>query len=178
MKTVYIDTELNCQYHVDHIASKANSILGLIQRSFEQSDMSMFKIIMCWIGKASPRICKCCVGTLYKKDIDTNETVQRRGTRMVPELRCYKYEDRLRRLDLPSLIYRRFRGDLIQTYKYIHGHYDIEQLMILEGPSRTRGHKYKIHKTRPKKTVRQRFLSLRISNTWNSLPKDILRRRY
>ena len=170
---VYIDTELNFRYHVDRIASKANSILGLIKRSFEQIDMSMFKSLFVGLVRPHLEYANVVWAPFYKKDIDAIEKVQRRGTRMLPELRCYNYEDRLRRLDLPSLIYRRFRGDLIQTYKYIHGHYDVEHLMILEGPSRTRGYKHKIHKTRPKKTVRQRFLSLRISNTWNSLPKDI-----
>jgi len=33
------------------------------------------------------------------------------------------YGERLRRMDLPSLMYRRLRGDVIETYKYLHGIY-------------------------------------------------------
>ena len=109
----------------------------------------------------------------FKKDIETIEKVQRRGTRKIAELRGSDNEDRLKRLNLPSLVYRRFRGDMIQTYKYMYGYYGVDPLMTLEKYSKTRGHALKIHKTRFKKTVRQRFFSLWVLNSWNSLPKDI-----
>ena len=35
------------------------------------------------------------------------------------------YEERLRYLDLPTLVYRRSRGDMIKTYKIVNGKYDI-----------------------------------------------------
>ena len=34
------------------------------------------------------------------------------------------YEERLKKLNLPSLEFRRARGDMIETYKIIHGVYD------------------------------------------------------
>ena len=34
------------------------------------------------------------------------------------------YEDRLRYLELPTLSYRRIRGDMIELYKIITGKYD------------------------------------------------------
>ena len=34
------------------------------------------------------------------------------------------YEDRLRALKLPSLGYRRVRGDMIEVFKITHGFYD------------------------------------------------------
>ena len=56
-------------------------------------------------------------------DIDAVESVQRRATRILPELRGLDYEARLRSLKLPTLTYRRLRGDVINVYKYIHGIY-------------------------------------------------------
>ena len=47
------------------------------------------------------------------------EAVQRRATKAIPELKDIPYEDRLRRLKLPALVYRRRRGDMIQTYKIL-----------------------------------------------------------
>ena len=39
---------------------------------------------------------------------------------MVPKLKDLEYEERLKRIDLPSLRYKRARGDMINTYKYPH----------------------------------------------------------
>ena len=48
------------------------------------------------------------------------ESVQRRATKIVPELRKLPYSDRLKSLNLPSIKYRQIRGDLIQAFKIIH----------------------------------------------------------
>ena len=61
-----------------------------------------------------------------KHDIDLIEGVQHRATRMVPGLAKLPYEDRLRKMDLPSLAYRRNRGDAIEVYKYLHGIYRVD----------------------------------------------------
>jgi hypothetical protein len=51
-----------------------------------------------------------------KKHIDTIENIQRRATKLIPGFSDLSYEDRLRRLKLPSLSYRRSRGDMIEVY--------------------------------------------------------------
>ena len=56
-----------------------------------------------------------------RKDILALEVVQRRFTRLIPELRGLDYEERLSRLGLYSLEFRRMRGDLIETYKIMKG---------------------------------------------------------
>ena len=48
------------------------------------------------------------------------EAVQRRATRMVPNLKNLNYHERLKKLNLYSLAYRRRRGDLIQVFKLMH----------------------------------------------------------
>ena len=59
-----------------------------------------------------------------QKHIISVENVQRRATKMVPGLRDLSYEARLRALKLPTLAYRRYRGDMIEMYKLSHGLYD------------------------------------------------------
>ena len=61
----------------------------------------------------------------YKKDMTLIENVQRRATRMVPELKGLEYEERLCALKLPSMAYRRIRGDVIEAYKYTHNMYNV-----------------------------------------------------
>ena len=56
-----------------------------------------------------------------KKDVDLLERVQRRATKLIPVLSKLSYEGRLKEMDLPSLVYRRIRGDSIDIYKYLHG---------------------------------------------------------
>ena len=65
---------------------------------------------------------------------------------MILELRGLAYEERLNRLGLYSLEFRRMRGDLIETYKIMKGIDKIEagKLFPLADETRTRGHSLKI----------------------------------
>ena len=42
----------------------------------------------------------------------------------LPELKKMHYFDRLKQLNLPTLTYRRSRGDMIETYKLLAWKYD------------------------------------------------------
>ena len=46
---------------------------------------------------------------------------------MVPELQGLEDEERLDRMDAPSLKYRRARGDMIDTYNYTHAEYTVNE---------------------------------------------------
>ena len=76
------------------------------------------------------------------KDINKIESIQRRATKMVIGLSDKIYEERLKYLNLPTLRYRRLRGDMINVYKYLHKLYwvDSEKLLPLNKDMRTRGH--------------------------------------
>ena len=52
-----------------------------------------------------------------KKDIEAFEKVQKRATKILPQLKHMYYSDRLKACKLPLLHYRRIRGDMIETYK-------------------------------------------------------------
>ena len=64
---------------------------------------------------------------ILRRDQILLENVQRRATKLIAELRDRDYEDRLRALKLPSLYYRRPRGDMIEAYKFTHSIYKTEQ---------------------------------------------------
>ena len=63
-----------------------------------------------------------------KKDITLLENVQRRATRIVRgfNIENVDYPKRLRRLELPRLVDRRVRGDMILTYRILNGLEDID----------------------------------------------------
>ena len=48
------------------------------------------------------------------------EKVQMRATKLVDGFGSLSYEDRLRKLELPTLVYRRARGDVIEVYKHLN----------------------------------------------------------
>ena len=41
-------------------------------------------------------------------------------------MKSYEYEDRLRKLRLPSLEFRRLRGDMIEVFKITNNFYDTQ----------------------------------------------------
>jgi hypothetical protein len=74
------------------------------------------------------------------------EKVQMRATRMVQRLKNYFYEARLRWLNLPTLKYRRLRGDIIQVYNIVYGKYNNQPTVEFNFSqvSNTRGNGYKV----------------------------------
>ncbi len=52
-----------------------------------------------------------------KKHVKKLEKVQRAATRWVPNLRSLSYEERFDKLQLPTLIERRKREDMLMLYK-------------------------------------------------------------
>ena len=52
-------------------------------------------------------------------DIHEIERVQRKATKILAVCKRMSYEDRLRYLNLPTMKYRRLRGDMIRAYKII-----------------------------------------------------------
>ena len=58
------------------------------------------------------------------KYIESIEGVQRRATKMIPEIKKLSYPERLKYLKLPTMAYRRARGDMIEVYKIIKEIYD------------------------------------------------------
>ena len=154
--------------------NKANKVLGLLRRSFETLD----KETLVWLFKALVRphleYCNTVTYPVYEKDAKLLESVQRRATKMVPEMKNCDYATRLKKLALPSLSYRRKRGDMIEVYKYTHGLYKVSALPVEVDEMTTRGHNYKLNKKSCSTTRRLKFFSMRVVNAWKSLPVHVV----
>ena len=66
-------------------------------------------------------MCYSLVSTI-KKDEDLIENVLRRASKMLPRLSNLTYEERLTKTEIPSMKYRRMRGDMIMVYKVLTGY--------------------------------------------------------
>lgn len=172
---ILIDDELKFHNHVAYAVKKANGVLSCIRRSFECRDRSTI-----------PKLYKGLVRPLidygdsiwyprFKTDSKTIERVQKRATKMIYDIRNRPYIERLRALNLPSLEYRRRRGDMIQVFKIIHGLERIPVDTFFEhSTSNTRGHSLKIVKQRCSTKIRQDAFSQRVINDWNTLPEEVV----
>jgi len=71
----------------------------------------------------------------------------------------------LKVMDLPSLAYRRYRGDMIEVYKYLNGLYPLHSDSILTKapPSALLGHHYKLLKRQRSTNLRLHFFSFRVT---------------
>ena len=96
---------------------------------------------------------------------------------MLPQMKDLNYEERLRKLQLPTLKYRRMRGDMIETFKILTGIYDkrvTNGILQLNESHITRGHAMKLSKFRSKKDIRKYSFTQRITDIWNSLPDYVV----
>ena len=53
-------------------------------------------------------------------DIDILENVQKRTIKLVDGLGHLDYPERPKKLNLPTLVYRRIRGKMIEVFKHFH----------------------------------------------------------
>ena len=114
-----------------------------------------------------------------KKDIILLESVQRHFTKKIKGLGEKSYEERLIILKLPSLQYRRLRGDLIEVYKILHSFYDpvTTKTLLTKIPATSvtrKSNSLNLTKKRTNKNAYKNFFTNRINNVWNSLPEDIV----
>ena len=90
-------------------------------------------------------------GPHFALDQQSLEKIQRRATKLIPTLQHISYTDRLALLKLPSLKYRRWRGDMILMYRIIQGFIGIDLSMFTfrsrdTFPTCIRGHQCKVFK--------------------------------
>ena len=86
----------------------------------------------------------------YQRDKLEIEKIQRRATKLIPKLREVPYKERLVALRLPSLHYRRGRGDMIQVLYILKGIDQIDpgRFFMVSDQAITRGHSLKLLKQR------------------------------
>ena len=174
---VHVDKDLTFDYHIAECVKTANKTLGLIRRTYLHLDPDTLKTLYVALVRPKLEYGNVVWSPRLQSHIDELERVQRRATKLVPTLKDKSYEDRLQALNLPSLAYRRMRGDAIEVYKYTHGKYNVRSLpfeLVDEDAQPTRNNGFKIAKKRCASSVRKDFLGNRAVNPWNSLPSDVV----
>ena len=108
------------------------------------------------------------------------EKIQRRATKLVPNIKRLNYQQCLSVFGLTDLKTRRMRGDLIQMYKIIN---KLEKIKLVNGVNfsdRVQGYNLRrnsrnLHRELVKNCPsRFNFLVNRVVNVWNELPEVVI----
>ena len=173
---VQVDAELKFREHAAAAVSKASQMLAVIRRSFAHLDADTLPVLFKSMVRPHLEYCNTVWGPLNRADQKRVEKVQRRAIKLVTEIKDLSYTERLRILGLPSLYYRRRRGDMITLYQLLHGGVDLnpETFVSLAADGPTRGHPWKLRKPRAETRTRRLAFGVRVVNDWKSLPaKDV-----
>ena len=172
---VHVDNNLNFKKHITACVSKANRILAIIYKTFDYIDVFIFKQIFKSLARphqeyAAP------VWSPHHEHLKTLiENVQRRATKKIPGFSELEYPERLRKLKMPTLAYRRQRGDMIQMFKLIKGFYDPTLPSIFEkNPRQSKGHSEKLNIKGATKDIRKYSFTVRAIKIWKSLPHSAI----
>jgi hypothetical protein len=173
---VIFDSHLSFQHHCHEKISKAYSILGIIKRNFTYLTPAALVQIYKSMVRSHLEYAQSVWYPYRQKLVEDLEKVQKRATKLVTSLKNLPYSERLKCLKLPSLKYRRYRGDMIEVYKIISGKYDDNIAIDLDliKDSRTRGNVFKLKNKCFHYDIRKFSFAVRIVNVWNSLPNKVV----
>ena len=172
---VQVTSDMKVAEQVSGAAAAANSMLGRIRKTFTCLDSHTLPALYKALVRPRLEYAVQAWSPQLRKDILKLERVQRRATKIVPNLSHLSYEDRLQNLKLTTLEERRHRGDMIEVFKILKG-YDkvqVENFLEIEQAGinrRTRGHSMKLKKHQHRTHKRTMFFSARVVNKWNELP--------
>ena len=169
---IVVDSKLKCESHVYEKVKTENRMTGLIKRSFQDLNKDSFLLLYNTMVRFQMEDGQTILSLYKQKHIIATKRVQKRTTRLLKGFSLLSYEERLRRLELPTLVYRRLRGDMIEVYKNIHEYYDKDDVTLhlqINPYDRSRGHNKRLYKPAMSGERRRQFFSERVLDHWNSL---------
>ncbi|XP_076030387.1 uncharacterized protein LOC143018685 [Oratosquilla oratoria] len=103
------------------------------------------------------------------------ERIQERATKLIPAIRYMGYQRGLKALGLFSLETRRLRRQLIELFKILQGFYNIDYRHLFSlNMNAIRNYEWRLSPPRYSCDKVGDFLTYKIYNTWNRLPKNVV----
>ena len=181
---VFTDYKLHFTDHCQQKVNAANRTLRYIKHTFKHIDEDMFMLLYRSMVRPILEFSSCVWSPFLKYNIDSLERVQRRATKMIPTLQNLTYQQRLEKLNLETLSYRRKRADLLETYRIRNNLHKLDQSchcsicpdkkMFMESLSTTtRGHSKKVQ-IQEATGIRKHFFSSRVAAPWNNLSEKTI----
>ena len=177
---VTFEDTLSFHKHISAKINQANKMFGIIRRTFRHLDQATFLPLYKGMVRSHLDFSASVYSPHHKMDIDRIEAVQRRATKQLPGLRNLTHPERLKKLKLPTLAYRRQRADMIELYKATSGLYEegLCKFIRLRAQATDRqGHRHNnkgIFPTHSRTNMRRNSFGNRTAIVWNSLPNHVV----
>ena len=110
--------------HCKEKINTAYSYLGIIERNVIYLDEDAFVMLYKSLIRSHLEYANSVWNPHRLGLIKDLEKVQMRATKLVIAIKNLTYKDRLKKLKLPTLKYRRIRGDMIEVYKILTNTYE------------------------------------------------------
>ena len=171
---VLTDHKLNFDLHIAE-KKKLNSMLAFIKNCFMKLNCQSLSVLIETLVRPHLEYYNQAWHPDFQRHRSNLENAQRRATRLIPSLASLPFEQRLMKLDLPNLDFRRKRGRMIEVYKILNGVYDkrVTGGMLMENDRITRGNQRKLVVQPSRTSTRGNFFTVRAAKDWNSLPDDV-----
>ncbi|KAF2368251.1 Reverse transcriptase domain [Trinorchestia longiramus] len=111
---VIVTENLKHDKQVEKSVENASRILGFIARNFEYKSKNIILPLYKALVRPHLKYAVQLWSPTLQKDINKMEKIQRKATKMIPELHNLSYERRLQRFQLISLEQRRLRGQILR----------------------------------------------------------------
>ncbi len=98
----------------------------MIRRNITYKEKSLIVLLHEAIVRPHLEYCIQARSPYLGKDIDMVEKILRKATKLIPELRDLRYEERLQECGLTTLETRRLSGDKIDVFNILNGYENID----------------------------------------------------
>ena len=166
---VYVDNTLKWEENIEKAISKAKKTIGWVTRNVISRDKSVMLNIYKSLIRPHLEYCVQIWSPVAKhgrwSTILRIEGVQRQFSRLIEGVGILPYRERLEKLGLTTLLERRMRGDIIETFKILSGlaNYGSQLFSISRSG-------YKLKYVSQKGKINEDFLPNRVVNYWNKIP--------
>jgi ribonuclease P/MRP protein subunit RPP40 len=155
--------------------NKAYSFLGLIKINFTYLSKDAFITLYKALVRSHLEYAVQLWSPYTVAYIKNIEKVQMRATKLITCIKHLPYVERLSYLKLPTLHYRRLRGDMIMVFKIVTGIMDrIVSCNFISSHSVTRGNRYKLSQKHVHYNLINYSFTNRVVSIWNSLPDYVV----
>ena len=176
---VHIDNQLKFTKHCQEKVNTANRVLRSIKHTFRYLDEELFALLYKALVRPHLEYATCIWSPHLKYNIDAVERVQRRATKMIPTIKDLSYTDRLKKLKLETLEYRRKRADLLEVYRILNSQHNLDlhchcqicpnkEMLTPTLSKTTRGHSKKLQ-IQEATGPRKHYFEARVASLWNQL---------
>lgn len=179
---LFVTPDLKWTFHIEKLCAKANKSLYLLFKCLRSNNSAFLTKMYITYVRPILETSSVIFDPHLKKDIELIESVQRRATRMI-FARCLRndyvtipsYEDRLKKLGLRTLEYRRIFKNLVIFYKILNKHIKLNSKTNFtwqEKNIKTRGSKHKLQIPKAKTSLRANSFLIKTADLFVKLPTD------